>query len=363
MRTDFREERKWKMTLAYNLAHSVMEWHEAGTLEERVHRGICVLWKRPRDTETRETDVLVDGSGLHAFVPQEDQEQTGSTSKSESTPNDDNSDEDSDEEQEREHQDVIDALDPATALREAFEDADLLPDSQQSQSQDIEPKVEYIEDNSALQRANSAAPVETDAGGSTTVASKSEAAGPSGLKTASGDPILGAQDSDGASGSKPKLKSSIYAPLREQIIFAEAEKLFLDLDDFDIVQGMSTLSTDDMSAPPPMPDLSEIFPDAQTFGLLDVLLAMGPDGKKKSGRSDRDDPNKRVEDTTYMKVMPANEFMYHKATLVGPLQPSKHWDDDRWHDLDETVVVAEFESPSARPVEESISSCKCLHTF
>ncbi|OBZ75889.1 hypothetical protein A0H81_04110 [Grifola frondosa] len=55
MRIDFREERKWKTALAYNLAHAVIDWHEAGTLEERVHRGICVLWK-PLQEAARDGD-------------------------------------------------------------------------------------------------------------------------------------------------------------------------------------------------------------------------------------------------------------------------------------------------------------------
>ena len=44
MRVDFREERRWKIALAFSLAHAVMAWHEAGSLEERVNRGICVIF-------------------------------------------------------------------------------------------------------------------------------------------------------------------------------------------------------------------------------------------------------------------------------------------------------------------------------
>lgn len=35
MRTDFREERKWKMVLARNLAHACVQWHEAGPDERK----------------------------------------------------------------------------------------------------------------------------------------------------------------------------------------------------------------------------------------------------------------------------------------------------------------------------------------
>lgn len=353
------------MALAHNLAHAVLEWHEAGSLEERVRRGICVLWKRPRETEETQEGPSQEGE-LHAFVRQDNEAHSGATSKGESTPVvDDNSDDESDEEQERDRQDVVDALDPATALQEAFEDAEFLLENQSSQ--DVQPKLEYVEDTSALQGAASETTMQVDAaptGEPSAEAPKSEAAEPSGLKANSGNPMFGAQDASadsGASSSKPKLKSSLLAPLREQIVFSEVEKLFLDLDDFDLVKGMSSLSTEDpsMSAPPPLPDLSEIFPDMQPLGLLDVPPVMSSDGKKKSGRGDRDDPNKRAEDTTYMKVLPANEYMLHKATLLGPLQPSKHWDQDHWHDLDDSVIITENDIPP-KAVDDSYMCCESL---
>jgi chromatin modification-related protein VID21 len=43
---DYREECKWKMALAYMLVNAVQEWHAAGSIEERVHRGICVIWPK-----------------------------------------------------------------------------------------------------------------------------------------------------------------------------------------------------------------------------------------------------------------------------------------------------------------------------
>lgn len=359
MRIDFREERKWKIALAFNLARAVMEWHEAVTQVERLRRGICVSWKRRRPADGEESQ----DSGYNTFTAQNVEARSGATSKAESTPVDnDNSDEDSDEEQEREQQDVIDALDPSTAAREAFEDADLQLERQPTP--DLQPKEEYVENTSVLQRAASIhamdvepAPVDSPA----ITVPKAEVIETPGLKLTSNNPILGEPDSgnDIVSGpSKPKLKSSLLAPLREQIVYSEVERLFLDLDDFDIVKSMSSLSTNDAAvlAPPPLPDLTEIFPDMQMFSLLDVPSAICTDSKKKSGRGDKDDPNKRTEDATYMKVLPANDFMCHKITLLGALQPSKHYDDGVWHDLDEAAVVIDYENVSSRSVDESLGS-------
>lgn len=361
MRIDFREERKWKIALAYNLAHAVMEWHEAGTLEERVRQGICVLWKRPREAVIEEEPDS--GSTLHAFVVQEPDPPSGSASKGESTPvHDDNSDDDSDEEQERDQQDVIDALDPAIAVQEALEDAELLGIQP---SQEIQPKQEDIEDTSALRRAGSENAMLVDRPSTDAlaeIAPKDETTESSGLKSSSGNPMLGTHDNSNDSvwsSSKSKSKSSLYAPIREQIVYSELDKLFLDLDDLDLAKGMSSLSTDDpsMSASLPLPDLSEIFSDVQPLGLLDVVPASSSDGKKKPGRADKDDPHRRAEDTTYMKALPVNDFMNYKVTLLGPLHPSKHYHDGEWHDFDESAVVIDHDVPPS-PIDENVASCE-----
>ena len=51
MQVDFREERRWKMALAYELALEVQEWHAAGSYEERIRLGICARWRRPDPLE------------------------------------------------------------------------------------------------------------------------------------------------------------------------------------------------------------------------------------------------------------------------------------------------------------------------
>jgi chromatin modification-related protein VID21 len=361
MRVDFREERRWKIALAFNLVHAVMEWYEAGSLEERVRRGICVLWKRPRSTDSQEEGSQ--SMACNAVGSRQVDSGSGATSKAESTPVDnDNSDEDSDEEQEREQQDVIEALDPSNAVREAFEDAELQLENHRTP--DIQPKLEYIEDSSALHRGASLNAMEvepTSMNRSVAALPQAEPVEPTGLKLLSENPLLGTPDATGGTvsgSSKPKSKGSLFAPLREQIVFSDMDKLILDLDELDLVKSMSSLSTADaaMSVPPPLPDLAEIFPDMQTFGLLEVPPTTGVDGKKKSGRGDKDDPNKRTEDTTYMKVLPSNDFMYHRTTLIGTLQPSKHYHDGQWHDLDEAAVVVEHENTSSRPADESLGS-------
>lgn len=82
----------------------------------------------------------------------------------------------------------------------------------------------------------------------------------------------------------------------------------------------------------------------------------GADVKKKDRKGDRDDPTKRIDDITYTKITPLSSFMLQKTTLLGPLEPAKHWRDGEWHDLEQTTIVADFDAPIARIVDDSISS-------
>ncbi|KAI0693277.1 hypothetical protein BC835DRAFT_1354362 [Cytidiella melzeri] len=350
MRTDFREERKWKLAVAYTLAHSVMEWHEAGTLEERVRRGICVLWS-PEDR--RDEDMHADQND---FGAQEVEIEGAPESKGDSTPaNDDNSDDDSEDEQEKDAQAVLNALEPASAIREALEDAE----KGLAASQDIQPKTEDVEDTSALHLNALVEQAKVDATASVAPTRRAELS--SGLKAGAGDTMLGDTSAPivGApSIAKSKSKSNAYAHLRDQIIYSDVDRLFLDLDDFELVKGMSDLTTTEEGshhAPPQPTDISAIFPDLQAYGLLDVPPAsvLG-DGKKRDRRGDKDDPTKRADDTTYTKVVPLSKFMLQKTTLLGPLEPAKHWHDGQWHDLDDTTIVSDFDSPSTRPIDDSI---------
>ncbi|KAI0831506.1 hypothetical protein BC628DRAFT_1354063 [Trametes gibbosa] len=372
MRTDFREERRWKLALAYTLAHAVMEWHGAGTIEERVRRGICVLWKPPppEDVETAEASE-VEGP----FRDSQEGDDTGVDSRETATPlNDYGSDDDSEDEQDKEQQDVIDALEPGAALQDALEQ---LEEHAQSRVQDavaLKPKMEEVEDMTALDDgsqsqdknamdvdvpepepavANLAAPK----GEKPKVA---ETASHPGLKTTSKNPILSKPSVDGeGTHGKSKTKASHYAPLRDHIVYSNIDKLFVDLDDLDIVKGMSELSTEDFSptAPPPPADLTSIFPDLQPYGMFDLAPAppTGQDGRKKSDRrGDKDDPNKRAEDVTYSKLVPTSKFMQIKPTLVGALNPASNWHDGKWKRIEETPIFADVDVPPARTIEENL---------
>ncbi|KAH9945945.1 uncharacterized protein BXZ73DRAFT_86175 [Epithele typhae] len=365
MRTDFREERRWKLALAYTLSRAVVEWHEAGSLEERVNRGIVVRWTPPPPEDAE----MADGEGDRPdgpFRESQEADENGADSRETATPLDGYAtDDESDEEQDKETQEAADGLTPGGALQDALEQ---LEQDQATVNQpnatgvSLRPKVEEIEDLTALgetpaARAENAMNVDvkkdiTEQSGVPDVdASKTDPleAHP-GLKSTSKDPVLGAAGKEVSDKKSTKSKANQYAPLREAIIYSDFDKLFIDPDDLDIIKGMSELTTtEDPFAPssggPPVPhDLATIFPDLVPFTMLDVAPPPVHEVRKKGDKkSDKDDPNKRHDETTYFKVTSASKFMHIKPALLGTLQPAKHYEDGHWDRIEDTPVFLDID--------------------
>ncbi|KAH9951965.1 hypothetical protein B0H21DRAFT_829688 [Amylocystis lapponica] len=382
MRIDFREESRWKVALAYSLAHAAIEWHEAGSLRERIRRGICVLWRRPRPEDSGAFDEGIGDDDMDVEIPGTEEDRAVDSRGTTTPANDDNSEDDSEEEHEQD-KDVINVLEPSVILEEEIrhQEAESRAVEQGRETQgaeQVQPKMEDVDDLSALRRGQDAMDVDSQDAMKNASNSTHNLAAPTkpedisadsvqGLKENAHDPLLGKHvlggESTARSAPKHKSRTNVYAPLREQITYAEIDKLFLDFDDLDLTKGMSQLSAEDhaLSVPPPPTDLSEIFPDLQPLTLLDVVTPSTSSGvtesrKKSDKRADKekDDPNLRAEDTTYTKLVPLNRFMHSKPTLLGALQPAKHWKDGHWDHLEEIPVVAEFVSPSSRTIDDNM---------
>ncbi|OAX43813.1 hypothetical protein K503DRAFT_861974 [Rhizopogon vinicolor AM-OR11-026] len=346
IRVDFREERRWKYVLAFNLSTAVLEWHEAGSQEERLRLGICVGWKRPRSSQN---------------APSEDVDMDSRpTEHNGYTPMADESDGD-EEEGEAEQRDFIDALETRNALEEALDGTGSNESADSSQHQTpgpdhVQPKVEDVEDSSALRDSNNAMDVDTQQDGQTKVEIDEQ---PAGLKAHSSDPNLSSQqntqaDAAAVTTSSKVSKTSLYAPLREQIAYSDEQKLFLDDDDLILAKALSDLTTDDTDIEPslPIPDLSDIFPDLQPLGMPDVTSGSG-EGKKKDKKSG--DDNRRVEDSGFTKMAPLGRFMHCKPTLLGPLRPAKRWRNKEWIFVEEAAVVVDFDSAIGKTVDDTAS--------
>ncbi|PFH50697.1 hypothetical protein AMATHDRAFT_60687 [Amanita thiersii Skay4041] len=352
MRIDFREERRWKMALAYNLSTSVLEWHAAGNQGERLAHGIVVRWKRLQPSDKlldAMEDVEITVEDPMQLV--ESQEQSPQPPKSSLLGLDYGSEDEDEDEQDRE---VMDALQPSTLLEEALDASASMLNVEGPEPAFPEMKMEDPDDEGILrnpdqtnlelpQNTINAAPKLTGDG---------EQEGTFGLKSTSSDPVLGSDSTiqfvdreTSITPAKPGAKSNLHASIREQIAHSDDTKLFLDFAELhidDSIFPQISESRGDAVFPP-----KDFFLDMQPYGMLDVAPVVVPvpvEGKKKSGRNDRDDPNKRAEDVTYTKLFPTGQFMHGKATLVGPLIPSKRWKDGVWSAIEEPPITPDPDS-------------------
>lgn len=388
MRVDFREERRWKYVLAFNVSTAVLEWHEAETREQRIKLGICMHWKRPRTTDSasqqqrQQHDMEVDAEGI--ACEQGDKEHAYSDQESG----------DDDDEGEVEHRDIVDDLETMNALEEALEGSGSRSGSGESEESSqrqsmgpdgvLRPKVEDVEDSSALRNVSGAWQTDADAmdvddvrpgevegekaadsDGGRTQATRTEVVDLAGLKPDSSDPILGSQpSSESQSNTQPITspgksvpKSNMYAPLREWIAYSDDSKLFVDNDDLDLVKALSDLTTEDAAPraldlePVHTLDLSDLFPDLQPLGMPDVAPS---EPKKRSDKKSERDDNRRVDDAGYTKIAPMGKFMLCKPTLLSPLQPVRRWKNGRWLPPEEPAVT-EAESLSSKITDEHLS--------
>ncbi|KAF7295349.1 hypothetical protein MIND_01074300 [Mycena indigotica] len=348
MRTDFREERKWKIALAYHLSTAVLEWHCFTSQAERVAHGICVGWRRPKvdQTEHMSTLEIEDPLALEDEPMDISIEEDEGTMITADTPApttsllavDYGSDDDEDDEQEK--QSVLDALEPTSALEDALDVAEK-PVASDS-GFDTEFKRPVSEDAGPTSLSQEADNMDIDQKPIIKKEEVDDATQSFGLKDSSINPTLSQTDSLKAAGEptsflaepviKPSSKHNIYAPLRDYLTYSEPEKLFIDSQDVANIMKDASAEGGAFDAAALFPkDLSQIFPDLPPLAMLDV--APGPaDGRPRRSekRVDRDDANKRIEETMHTKLYPIGKFMHSKPTLLGALQPAKRWKNGQW---------------------------------
>ena len=256
--------------MAYNLSTAVLEWHAAGTPEQRLLTGICVKW---RPSFFRDD---ADGASEEMNLNESHQEQSNTSLLGVDYGSEDDDDNDNDQDE------VIDALEPATLIKDSLGTAG-----------ELRPKDEEVDDQSTLRLLQDVV-----------------------LDNAEADQLIPVSEGDQGNHLR-----NVVAYLRDS-----------DMDISTVLQ--------DKDANVQL-DLTTLFPDLQPLGLLDVHSGPVPnEGRKKTDKKlDKDDPNKRIEDTSYTKLYPTGRFMYTKPTLLGPLQPSKRWKNGRWLSMEETSIV------------------------
>jgi len=265
MRIDFREERKWKIALAYELGTAVLEWHQASSREERKRRGIIVEWQKPpaQDSVQEDDDQGQDVMDVDMSQPEQEGLLVGVYGS-----------DDSDDEPDQDKQDVIDALETSNLIDEALDNAgrpsgDVTPPTTVQQ---VQLKVEDVEDHSVLRgddisTAMDVNPSQDNNSGDVIKEESGMNERASALKPTSDDPMFisvslpGELPSTRPSPTK-QAKSNTYAPLRSQIAYSDERMLFLNLADLVLVKDTPNPSEGTKPADIPLhpSDLSAIFP-------------------------------------------------------------------------------------------------------
>ncbi|KAH8834012.1 hypothetical protein DL96DRAFT_477442 [Flagelloscypha sp. PMI_526] len=360
MRTDFREERRWKLLLAYNLSTSVLEWHAAGTTALRLQHGIVGPWKRPDPAEgTAKSEVMeVDAEKDEDMVdnkrsssPQTLPSSTSGPAVSNSLGIDYGSD---DEDEEDDKQSAVDAGEIAQMVQEETFEAPG-PDVDASMMKESDLKQEPIEGILNLENGMEVDGEQAETKASVGLTPASTIIAPNGaLKNSSQDPLMSmppppaetsantSLDSSPATAPKPSSRQqpNPYAPLKEAILFSDADEedaLFISLEQLSLKVPEVKVEA------PEQLNLSVIFPELHPYSLYD------PDGEimkkaKAERKAGREDPKIRVDELAVPKMHAASRFMHVKPTLLSSLQPAKRWRDGAWVDWNEGVPVHPSES-------------------
>ncbi|KAF8583656.1 hypothetical protein K439DRAFT_1201628 [Ramaria rubella] len=367
MRTDFREERRWKIAVAFNLAHDVRAWHFA-TPDER--KSLCIrnspsrrsfveLETSPMEVEMRlGLDITVKelepSGGSKRFTvdlpPLEnehsaelDPEREVEIIRTQQRGQRKDTQVEKSRESSRRDEDV-------DADGEADADGEMDVDDNEGDADGAEADGDKMQTNENNTSTRPQTPSEKQL---PLVNDTPQTLGSNnGLKDGSSDPTLAA-DPDKLPGTIAQTATPVdklKSQLRVSLLFAPDAATSFNID---TLCSNSHLLTLDPFVPLQLP---EIFPDLTTFqplfsspGQIESIIV--PKGDKKSEKKDKKvvEELTRIDDTAGLKVVSVSTFMHYKPTLVSALQPAKRWRDNTWVELDDTVIVGDDTPVSLEP--------------
>ncbi|KZV79728.1 hypothetical protein EXIGLDRAFT_846260 [Exidia glandulosa HHB12029] len=331
MRTDFREERKWKVALAHDLALACKAWYDASPEDRPSH---CSKWSRllepepadDDDDDDFEMDEAVDDASTLPVASQpvsvsEPMIVEGWQPPAYGTP---------------------DPLGPPSPERvPAFD-----PDAERAFGSATHSHLEPVTDDAAPR------PI-------TEVLEEHDVA----LKTEEVDqPMLGLpemeMDVDAPDAKRGQTANSVgpgsgsklgpHKELRDPILELDNEDLWIEFGKLLVVEAEKPQSqpqtSEEVAAQPPPPiqlrnqdadiRLPEIFPELDPYDALplnDFDIAMNLHQIK-------DRPSDKRIDDTYGKVTSTNPFMDARPTLISALNPAQKWRNGEWFDLDDAII-------------------------
>ncbi|CAE6481984.1 unnamed protein product [Rhizoctonia solani] len=331
LQIDFREERRWKTVIAFELAHAAREWCEASP-EER--QAMCVGYRKgdhqldeeqdkAEDVEMGGEKAGEDGEGERDVEMAERVGSDGKATELRSEPEN----EDEPEEVEGPHtgglearQDVMGADDEAMAMAMAMDEV-----KEPEKEEELEPGTL----------------TKDDAPGTLTKADTTDL--PFDALSPTKDPEPD-EDADGEDDPTSPTKSALKPDAKgAEATLADLEYISSVRDE--LVQLATTPSLSTAFALPTLPEtvtakakpdsidaLAELFPDLSLYtGLSDSI---DPDPTKQEKR-----PDESMTSVSSGKLAHASRLMDIKPVLVGALDPARHLFKNRWIGLDEVPAV------------------------
>ena len=298
MHTDFREERKWHLALALELAEACVEWHQTPPDERKK---LCAKFRAPceeenaepiekgvpQDEETDETDAKADESG---DVNMEDPEDREGSNLEESRME----------------------IDPPVSIVPQTQ-APPMPEPQFTlKSEEVEHTVPDAvpENNVSEEQKKKETPLRE--GGTNAVLSQAQF---------------------------PAIETN-YKPVRRPIVKLNSSTLWVNSGELQPLvskQAPAATKTDkeDMAINPSLPnetDLLALFPDLQPY----AGLGHGPDptGKKMDRRCDE-------LGSAASKWVPISQFTVMRPIVLSALEPFDHFQDDKWMSFENGAVSIE----------------------
>ncbi|CAE6383216.1 unnamed protein product [Rhizoctonia solani] len=331
LQVDFREERRWKTVIAFELAHAAREWHEASP-EER--RAMCVGYRKGDyqldEEQDKAEDVDMEGDkeeeeeDAEGEKDVEMEERVGSDGKATELRSEPENDEP--EEAEGPH---TGGLEPRDDVMGADDEAAVMEETK-------EPEKE------GEQQREPGALTKDDVPGALTKDDTTDP--PSKELSPTKDPEIPDEDADGEDDPASPTKSALR-PGAEGAEATLADLEYISSVRDELVQLATTPSLSTAFALPALPEsvtakaqpdsidaLAELFPDLSLYtGLSDSI---DPDPSKQEKR-----PDESMTSVSSGKLAHASRLMDVKPVLIGALDPARHLLKNRWIGLDEVPAV------------------------
>lgn len=338
MSVDFKEERRWKLATAFQIAHAVADWHLASP-EEKVRLTVCRLtWKTEKDMEDVDMEKGGDAVVPEARTEPDDEEEPVNEEESTIQPT----------EVQEPSADVVEAALGTGGIpaEEHVQEVLLELERPKEEEEDVVIKEEQSGvDLSAFRETGNGDDGEgdqDDADGD----GEGDGDGEAFREEAN---LMGLINDEatrpGSSGMDVEIQQkkaqaqrlrAIRIPLLEKI---DAATTTVDLANLSLNEGTETYGEDGGFLSHGVVQLPDLFPD---------LLTFGPFAPRNESRGK---PDKRIDETTSLgRVTYVSRLMDAKPVLLSTLQPAKKHRRGGWEDVAE-FYPGDDSNPELKPTE------------